>query len=136
MRQPHQLSRVAVCLLVALVVLAGCGGKDKRAFAPLSDCELKLENTAAANVVRRAFAAGKLGSADHVQSTYFRHEARDSWLDSSGNVRPLAKLKGDTRWDFSLWMAAIEGNAGKVGDDMFAARMHARHHSSCKSLTD
>jgi hypothetical protein len=101
----------------------------------LSDCEIRLENTAAANVVRKAFAAGKLGTADQIARKHFSQDARSSWLDASGKLRPLDELTGDTRFDFEQWMGSIEGNPGKVGDDMFAARMNARHHSTCKSLT-
>jgi hypothetical protein len=118
-------------------VAAGCGSADgKSGIRPLSECEQRLENTAAANVVRRAFAAGKLGTADEVAQKHFKQDARSSWLDASGRIRPLSALKGDTLYDFEQWMAAIEGDANsKVGDAMFAARMNARHHSTCDSIT-
>jgi hypothetical protein len=136
----HSKSVQSISCISALALLgfvaAGCGSADgKSGIKPLSECELRLENTAAANVVQRAFAAGKLGTADHVAATYFKQDTRSSWLDGSGRLRPLSKLKGDTLFDFEQWMAHIEGTQGKVGDDMFAARMNARHHSTCQSLT-
>ena len=125
------------CAAFIAAIAAGCGSSNaKTGVHPLSDCELRLENTAAANVLRKAFAEGKLGTADHVAATYFKGDPRSAWLDASGQLRPLAAITdSDTRYDFFQWMGHISGNPGKVGDDMFAARMNARHHSTCDSIT-
>jgi hypothetical protein len=102
----------------------------------LSGCELRLENAAAVTVLRKAFADGKLGTVDKIAATYFKGDPRSAWLDASGTLRSPATITDtDTRYDFYQWMAHISGNPGKVGDDMFAARMNARHHSTCKSIS-
>jgi hypothetical protein len=122
---------------VLAFVAAGCGSADgKSGIRPLSDCELRLENAAAAKVMRKAFADGKLGTADKVAATYFKGDPRSAWLDGAGGLRPPASITdSDTRYDFFQWMGHIAGTPGKVGDDMFAARMNARHHSTCDSIT-
>jgi hypothetical protein len=122
---------------VGILIVAGCGSSDaKTGFKPLSDCEMRLENAAAAKVLRKAFADGKVGTADEVAATYFKGDPRSAWLDASGALRlPATITDSDTHWDYFQWMGHIAGTPDKVSDAMFAARMNARHHSTCKSLT-
>jgi hypothetical protein len=122
--------------VVAVVALTGCGSSHKSGVRPLSDCEARLENNAAAAVLRKAFNDGRAGSAQEIASKYFKGRSTTSYLDSSGKLLPYSKIKDlDTRYDFDAWMGHVEGTAGKVGDDMFAARMNVRHNSPCDSLT-
>lgn len=125
------------CCVVLVLVAAGCGNSDaKTGFKPLSDCELRLENAAAAKVLSKAFAAGKVGTEDQLAATYFKGDPRSAWLNASGGLRrPAAITDSDTNWDYFQFMGHIAGRGGKVSDHMFAARMYARHHSTCASLT-
>jgi len=116
--------------------VAACGsGSANSGYHPLSQCETKRENAAAADVLRKAYERGKLGGPKQL-AAHFKGDARSSYLDESGHLRPYTRITdSQTRFDLEAWMGAVEGNSGPVGDEMFAARMHARRTSTCKSLT-
>ena len=57
------------------------------------------------------------------------------YLNRDGTLKWPDQLTGDARWDYEEWMASVDGDGrSRVGDRMFAARMNARRHSTCKSL--
>jgi hypothetical protein len=130
------ISSTTCALALAALLSAGCGS-HKSDIRALSSCEAGVENAAAADVVRKAFAAGSLGTADSVARAYFKGgEPRSSYLDASGKLRPYSAITNvDARYDLEAWMAHIEGQAAKLSDKMFTARMHARSTSPCKDKT-
>jgi hypothetical protein len=106
-----------------LLAAAGCGSKDKDASG-LSDCERAAENAAAVNVVRNAYNAGNLGTADEL-ATHFKDVKRSLYLDANGKLRTWAVLKTRpaTSYDTLIWVNTLEG---PVGDRAHDARLRVR----------
>jgi hypothetical protein len=121
---------------VLVVLAAGCGAHKSGTGGALSDCELKLENNAASVVLKRAHDRGTLGTPTSV-ATHFQGDKPSTYLEQDGGLRLLDDVTDrQTQIDYQDWMASFQGNANsRVGDKMFAARMKARHESTCKSKT-
>jgi len=110
-----------------LLAAAGCGSKDKDASG-LSDCERAAENAAAVNVVRNAYNAGNLGTADEL-ATHFKNVKRSLYLDANGKLRTWAVLKTHpaTSYDTLIWVNTLEG---PVCDRAHDARLRVRDSGS------
>ena len=120
------------CISVALLA-AGCGS-SKPTSGPPSDCELRAENAAASAVLKRAYDAGKLGSAAAL-AKHFKGEPRSAYLRPDGTLRPLGEVKGAARFDYEVWMNAEVGASDTpTGNAMHEARLRVRDNSPCKEL--
>jgi hypothetical protein len=119
-----------------LIGAAGCGSHGSGTGGALSDCELTLENTAAAVVLKRDHDSGGLGAPAAV-ATHFKGDKPSTYLEQDGKLLFLADVTDrHARIDYEDWMASFDGDASStVGDEMFAARMTARRESTCKSKT-
>ena len=126
-RNTTSISCASAAAALLLLAAAGCGSKDKDASG-LSDCERAAENAAAVNVVRNAYNAGNLGTADEL-ATHFKDVKRSLYLDANGKLRTWAVLKTHpaTSYDTLIWVNTLEG---PVGDRAHDARLRVRDSGS------
>ena len=89
---------VAASAIVAAALLAsGCGGKSA---AQRGDCNARIINEALANVVIRAYEAGKVGTRAQVERSLGK-----GFFTADGHLRPYSSLKSDGMiGQFNHWM--------------------------------
>lgn len=102
-------------------VLPGCGG-DKKSSTRAQACEQRAENAAAAAVVQKAFAAGKLGTRAQVQHSFKGAQI----FDRSGQMVPYNELGADERATFDEWMNNNPRVLNATLDAQTAARARVR----------
>jgi hypothetical protein len=127
------VARFAPFMVVAVLLLAGCGSKHAQGGA-LSACELRAENHAMVSRARDLFNAGRLGTADELAANrWFRRAERPAFLDSSGHLLPYEQLMAtNVSWAVLGWVNTLTGSAG---DEVYAAALHIRANSPCKNVT-
>ena len=120
----------AIVAAAVLLVAAGCGDSAKSS-ASRADCALRMENRASFNVVRNAFNAGKLGSADQLASNqFFRHDKRSSFLDSRGHLLSYDRMiNAPVSYDVLGWVNTLERPVAVA-----AARTAARERARARAL--
>jgi hypothetical protein len=127
MTSTSSVRRLAACSAIVLAVV-GCGS-HKKVIAPLSDCEVLAENTAAAAEVKKAYDAGDLGSAKQLRA-HFTDVQPSAYLNADGTLKPYSQLKGDARRSFESWMNdEVAGRRDKVGERIRAAEARVRASS-------
>ena len=93
------ISSASAALALVLALLASGCGDDAKATQARATCRAEAERVAEANVVRQAFAAGKLGSADSV-----RRAVGPTAVRPDGSLAPYLTLTGTTRYRFDQWI--------------------------------
>lgn len=118
---------LAVLACGAFALLTASCGDSAKSSASRADCALRMENRASFNVVRNAFNAGKLGSADQLASNqFFRYDRRSSFLDTRGHLLSYDRLMQTVvSYDVLGWVNTLERPVA-VADARTAAREHAR----------
>jgi hypothetical protein len=92
--------RSSISLLATLAVLtAGCGEKSSESVA---ECRGEAANKAAARVVARYFAQGKLGTRAQAQRELGPNGS--SFFDGDGELRPYVELTPRQQAAFNHWM--------------------------------
>jgi hypothetical protein len=124
------ISFASTLLLVVVVLTAAGCGDSAQSKARKADCVLSAANRGAVDAVRKAFNAGRLGTADQLaSSTYFRHDKRGNFLDPQGHLLSYDRLMQtpDVSYHVLQWVNELQG---PVGVQRTAARDRAKANAA------